>query len=254
MSLFFLVPPPPVVYLLFGVTAMMVTLSVFYNIPSCDFKLFFLLRSSPLGGCLSPPGVENQGSLRSGAVQSSAGGQYQDPERILLQSKGGQKGPKYTQHLDPEPEVGMSKNKTPSFNWKNKNLSFLFSVRTGRALWGPDPVLVRTPLRLARRKFPRRPLPCWPPTPRTAEQPGEAAAVPSQECIRAVFGERKKGESQSKINILWKFRIFQERETYDSWKKTQPYHHIPPLITMWKILRSNDFEKRTSWMTYFHHV
>lgn len=68
---------------------MMLTLSVFYNIPKCDLKIFFLLRPD---GCFG----------RSNGLT--------DPERMRLQpanSSGGAGGggPKYTQHLeDPENE------------------------------------------------------------------------------------------------------------------------------------------------------
>ena len=82
-----------------GVTAMMVTLSVFYNIPRCDFKLFFLLR---------PDQCMNGGATISGSANSVAVGRSSnaDPERIRLQTAGTRSGPKYTQHLDdPEDEV-----------------------------------------------------------------------------------------------------------------------------------------------------
>lgn len=85
-------------YLLIGVTAMMVTLSVFYNIPRCDFKLFFLLR---------PDQCMNGGATISGSANSVAVGRSSnaDPERIRLQTAGTRSGPKYTQHLDdPEDE------------------------------------------------------------------------------------------------------------------------------------------------------
>ena len=133
---------------------MMVTLSVFYNIPSCDFKLFFLLRSSPLGGCLSPPGVGNQGSLHSArgnsssAAAGSTSGQYQDPEKIRLQSKGGSKGPKYTQHLD-EPEVSNLGNDS-----QTTCTSFLFPFfRAVPELCGPDLVRAKIHPHPSRRMF-----------------------------------------------------------------------------------------------------
>ena len=91
---------PSTVYLLIGVTAMMVTLSVFYNIPRCDFKLFFLLR---------PDQCMNGGAAIAGSMNSVAMGRASnaDPERIRLQTAGANSGPKYTQHLDdPEDEVG----------------------------------------------------------------------------------------------------------------------------------------------------
>ncbi len=81
-------------YLLLGVTAMMLLLSVFYNIPRCDFNIFFRLR--PNGGCC---GLNGSGD--GGGTTTGAGG---DPERIRLQpstSRAGE-GPKYTQQLDGE--------------------------------------------------------------------------------------------------------------------------------------------------------
>ena len=83
---------------------MMVTLSVFYNIPRCDFKLFFLLRSDQCCGGM------NGGAAISGSMNSVAMGRASssnaDPERIRLQTAGARSGPKYTQHLDdPEDEV-----------------------------------------------------------------------------------------------------------------------------------------------------
>eukprot|EP00095_Tigriopus_kingsejongensis_P009022 maker-scaffold674_size113878-snap-gene-0.21 protein:Tk09022 transcript:maker-scaffold674_size113878-snap-gene-0.21-mRNA-1 annotation:"hypothetical protein DAPPUDRAFT_218276" len=76
------------VYLLAGVVSMMLLLTVFYNIPQCNFKLFFLLRPN---GC--------SGGGTNGTGQN--GGERVDPERIRLHSA--KSGPKYTQHLE-EPE------------------------------------------------------------------------------------------------------------------------------------------------------
>lgn len=87
-----------------GVTAMMVTLSVFYNIPRCDFKLFFLLRSDQCCGGM------NGGAAIAGSMNSVAGmgrASNADPERIRLQTAGARSGPKYTQHLD-DPEEDVS--------------------------------------------------------------------------------------------------------------------------------------------------
>ncbi|TRY78120.1 hypothetical protein TCAL_09780 [Tigriopus californicus] len=76
-------------YLLAGVVSMMLLLTIFYNIPQCNFKLFFLLRP---GGCCSS---------NNGRGPGQNGGERVDPERIRLQSSSS--GPKYTQHLeDPE--------------------------------------------------------------------------------------------------------------------------------------------------------
>ena len=106
-------PFSPTVYLLIGVTAMMVTLSVFYNIPRCDFKLFFLLR---------PDQCMNGGATISGSANSVAVGRSSnaDPERIRLQTAGTRSGPKYTQHLDdPEDEVGCHL-KEPLFHFLSR--------------------------------------------------------------------------------------------------------------------------------------
>nr|CAD7200814.1 unnamed protein product [Timema douglasi] len=60
------------VYLLVGLTFMMLTLTVFYDIPQLNFGLFFLMRSDETTG---------------------------DPEKARLQTPGAV-GPKYTQQLD----------------------------------------------------------------------------------------------------------------------------------------------------------
>ena len=91
----------------------MVTLSVFYNIPRCDFKLFFLLR---------PDQCMNGGATISGSANSVAVGRSSnaDPERIRLQTAGTRSGPKYTQHLDdPEDEVGCHL-KEPLFHFLSR--------------------------------------------------------------------------------------------------------------------------------------
>ncbi|XP_066995820.2 potassium channel subfamily K member 1 isoform X2 [Anabrus simplex] len=59
-------------YLLVGLTFMMLTLTVFYDIPQLNFGLFFLMRSDEMTG---------------------------DPEKVRLQTPGAV-GPKYTQQLD----------------------------------------------------------------------------------------------------------------------------------------------------------
>ncbi|XP_023727351.1 potassium channel subfamily K member 1 isoform X3 [Cryptotermes secundus] len=59
-------------YLLVGLTFMMLTLTVFYDIPQLNFGLFFLMRSDETTG---------------------------DPEKVRLQTPGAV-GPKYTQQLD----------------------------------------------------------------------------------------------------------------------------------------------------------
>lgn len=72
----------------------MTILTVFYNIPRCDFKLFFLLRP-----------VDCLGRLNGGGGGSGNNPANGDPERIRLQSAGA--GPKYTQHLDDNDDVLM---------------------------------------------------------------------------------------------------------------------------------------------------
>ena len=84
---------------------MMVTLSVFYNIPRCDFKLFFLLRPDQCCGGMNGGAAIPAASMNSVAMGRASNA---DPERIRLQTAGARSGPKYTQHLDdPEDEVGL---------------------------------------------------------------------------------------------------------------------------------------------------
>ncbi len=74
------------VYLLVGVTAMTLTLSVIYSIPEFDLSAFFLLSC---------------GSGKSGlnGNTGTGNGSSADPERIRLHSSGSS-GPMYTQHQD----------------------------------------------------------------------------------------------------------------------------------------------------------
>ena len=86
-----------VVYLLLGVTAMMLTLSVFYSIPEFDISTLFLLScGSGVNGNLG-----NDGNLPT--VRAPSGSNPGDPERIHLQTA---PGPRYMQHIDEGGAVG----------------------------------------------------------------------------------------------------------------------------------------------------
>ncbi len=93
------------VYLLIGVTAMMLTLTVFYNIPRCDLQMLFLLRPA-LGAatnCFRSGDDGGGGSGETGHIGTGNGrgnANATDPERIRLQSAAGAGGPKYTQQID----------------------------------------------------------------------------------------------------------------------------------------------------------
>lgn len=92
-------------YLLVGVTAMMVTLSVFYNIPRCDFKLFFLLRPDQCCGGMNGGAAIPGSTISYSASAATGNASNANPERIRLHTAGARSGPKYTQHLDdPEDE------------------------------------------------------------------------------------------------------------------------------------------------------
>lgn len=97
------------VYLLSGVAAMMLSLSVFYNIPQCNFKLFFMLRPDQcLGGlCGSSSATASSTAGGSGSHQRFRNEEDEDSERIRLQAAGAPTGPRYTQHLD-EPGVSFT--------------------------------------------------------------------------------------------------------------------------------------------------
>ena len=79
-----------------GVTAMMLTLSVFYTIPRCDLKLFFLLPSS-VRGCFNNDGNPHR-VISDGDSASLASGDGTNNERMRLQPAAS--GPKYTQQVD----------------------------------------------------------------------------------------------------------------------------------------------------------
>jgi potassium channel subfamily K protein 1 len=79
------------IYLLIGVTAMMLTWSVFYSIPEFDVSTLFLLScGSGVNGNLGNGG--NLPTIRASGA-SSAG----DPERIHLHTSG---GARYSQHIN----------------------------------------------------------------------------------------------------------------------------------------------------------
>ena len=81
------------VYLLIGVTAMTLTLSVIYNIPEFDLSTFFLLSCGS-----GKSGLNGMGASGSGTGNGSSSNP--DPERIRLHS-GGSSGPMYsTQQSD----------------------------------------------------------------------------------------------------------------------------------------------------------
>ena len=87
------------VYLLVGVTAMMLLLTVFYSIPEFDISTFFLMS------CSSDKmnGIGNVASLN----ESASGVPVQDSERIRLKAPG-QTGPRYTQQINETNELGVS--------------------------------------------------------------------------------------------------------------------------------------------------
>ena len=83
------------VYLLIGVTAMMLTLSVFYSIPEFDVSTLFLLScGSGVNGNLG-----NGGNLPTIRPASGTG----NPERIHLQASG---GTRYSQQINESENVG----------------------------------------------------------------------------------------------------------------------------------------------------
>ena len=92
------------VYLLLGVTGMMLLLTVFYNIPEFDISHFFLMSCS--SGKLN--GVGNMTALNnsSAAEHPQIVTNESDPERMRLQPSGSQ-GPKYTQQINETNELGV---------------------------------------------------------------------------------------------------------------------------------------------------
>ena len=93
------------VYLLLGVTGMMLLLTVFYNIPEFDISHFFLMSCS--SGKLN--GVGNMTALNNSnlaAEHPQIVTTNEDPERMRLQPSGSQ-GPKYTQQINESNELGV---------------------------------------------------------------------------------------------------------------------------------------------------
>ncbi len=110
---------PLSVYLLVGVTAMMLTLAVFYSIPSCDLQLLFHLpqgaadclkgASNGVTSAVASSSAHAQSSSTPGQSSSSGGARRAgDPERIRLQTAGGGRGPRYTQQLDEHDDEAVS--------------------------------------------------------------------------------------------------------------------------------------------------
>ena len=93
-------------YLLTGVTLMMMTLSLFYSIPEFDISGLFLLScgSGTNGGANGSTATTVPRHAQAPVDAGRSGGP--DPERIRLQTAGSA-GPKYTQQLD---EGGGSSN------------------------------------------------------------------------------------------------------------------------------------------------
>jgi len=84
-------------YLLIGVTAMMLTLSVFYSIPEFDISTLFLLScGSGVNGNLG-----NGGNLPT--IRAAGASSLGDPERIHLQASGGNR---YTQQINESENAG----------------------------------------------------------------------------------------------------------------------------------------------------
>ncbi|XP_071445275.1 potassium channel subfamily K member 4-like [Hetaerina americana] len=79
------------IYLLVGLTLMMLALTVFYDIPQLNFGLFFLPRSDEAG--------TGHGGVPGGLLSSVSSG-IGDSEKARLRTPGALPGPKYTQQLD----------------------------------------------------------------------------------------------------------------------------------------------------------
>lgn len=93
-------------YLLIGVTAMMLTLTVFYSIPEFDISNFFLMSCS--SNRMTEEGALSSGG-NGGLGNASVGGHKNgDPERIRL-NIAGSSGPKYTQQVDDTNELGHAR-------------------------------------------------------------------------------------------------------------------------------------------------
>lgn len=93
------------IYLLIGVTSMMLLLTVFYSIPEFDVSNFFLMN------CSSDKlnGIGNVSSLNEGGVSGVSGASApQDSERIRLKAPG-TSGPRYTQQINETNELGHSR-------------------------------------------------------------------------------------------------------------------------------------------------
>ena len=86
---------------------MMLSLSVFYNIPQCNFKLFFLLRPDQcLGGLCGSSAASTSATAAGGSGSHQLFRNEEDSERIRLQTAGAPTGPRYTQHLE-NPDVSV---------------------------------------------------------------------------------------------------------------------------------------------------
>jgi len=94
------------IYLLIGVTSMMLLLTVFYSIPEFDVSNFFLMN------CSSDKlnGIGNVSSLNEGGASGVLAGASapQDSERIRLKAPG-TSGPRYTQQINETNELGHSR-------------------------------------------------------------------------------------------------------------------------------------------------
>ena len=100
---------------------MMLTLAVFYSIPSCDLQMLFHLPKSAtdcLKGINGINGVSGGGASGGGGGSSNPvasgssgrhGGAPADPERIRLQTAGAGRGPKYTQQMDEQDDEEVNR-------------------------------------------------------------------------------------------------------------------------------------------------
>jgi hypothetical protein len=87
------------VYLLVGVTAMMLLLTVFYSIPELDISNFFLMSCSAgkINGAGNMTNITNSNNVEQ--ENNSNTSTAVDPERIRLKTPGKAAVPRYTQHL-----------------------------------------------------------------------------------------------------------------------------------------------------------
>lgn len=92
------------IYLLIGVTSMMLLLTVFYSIPEFDVSNFFLMS------CSSDKlnGIGNVSSLNESGGGAAGVSAPQDSERIRLKAPGSS-GPRYTQQINETNELGHSR-------------------------------------------------------------------------------------------------------------------------------------------------